>query len=372
MAPKRILLIIESSETGGAETVFAEIAARLDRRRFTPHVALLSEGWLSGRLRSDGLNPTIIPVSAGGLDLKLLRGIRHLVQQLDIEIVHSHLFTTNVYASAACAFSHVPVVSTFHGTMDVEDGDRAKRLKWSVLNRFSRRTVFVSQYLRDHFVRQRLALTSKTQVIYNGTDTERFEHSATRAEARASLGLTPGAFVIGCVGDLRVAKDYSSAIRAAGLVHDQLPHARMIIAGSKTELLPDLLKLRDSLGLSEVVDFIGFQPDVAKVLPAFDVYLSSSVSEGFSLTVVEAMAAGLPVVATRSGGPEEIVRDGETGLLVEVGSPSAIADAILGLQRDEPRARAFADAGARLASKSFSITAMLRAYEGLFDEVSAS
>ncbi len=369
MTPKHILLIIESSETGGAETVFAELASRLDRQRFTPHVALLSEGWLGGHLRSLGIEPEILAVRAGGLDVSLLRGIRALVRRHRIDLVHSHLFATNVYSSAACALSRIPVVSTFHGTMDVEEGDRAKRLKWAVINRLSARTVFVSHYLKDHFVSRRLAAAAKAEVIYNGTAIERFANAATKAGARAALGLPTDAFVVGCVGDVRAAKDYATAIRAAGLLHRRVPQLRMVIAGSPTDLLPDLLTLRNSLGLTGIVEFIGFQSDVARVFPAFDVYLSSSVSEGFSLTVVEAMAAGLPVVSTRSGGPQEIVRHGETGFLVEVGDVAAISDAILRLREEPALLATFATAGARAAAARFSIAAMVEGYQRLFDEL---
>ena len=196
------------------------------------------------------------------------------------------------------------------------------RLKWGVINRFSHCSVFVSKHPRDHFVRQGLAEPSLARVIYNGIDVDRFRRSPSRAESRRALGLPPEAFVVGCVGDLRLAKDYPTAIRAFSLIHRQLPQARMIVVGTKTELLVELLALRNGLGLTDAIDFIGFHPDITDVLPAFDVHLSSSVTAGFSLTIVEAMAAGLSVVSTRSGGPQQIVRHGETGLLVDVANGS--------------------------------------------------
>ena len=128
-------------------------------------------------------------------------------------------------------------------------------------------------------------------------------------------------------------------IRAFSLIHRQLPQLRVIAVGTKTDFPADLLALRDGLGLTDTIGFIGSHPDITDVIPAFDFYLSSSLSEIFSLTIVEAMAAGLAVVSTRSGGPEEIVRHGETGLLVDVANAVGIADAILRLARDQARRR---------------------------------
>lgn len=372
MHPRKVLLIIESSETGGAETVFAELVERLDRSRFVPTVALLHEGWLRARLERAGVEPLMVPTGHGPLDIRLLVGLRALVRKRGIDIVHSHLFSANVYASVACAFTGIPVVSTFHGTMDVASGDRAKWLKWQAINRFSRRVVFVSQYLRDYFVTGGFADPSNATVIYNGVDIGRFQKSISRQNARRELGVAEDAFVVGCVGDIRPAKDYRTALLAISRLRGVIPRLRLLIAGSPTEHLPQLLALRESLGLEPIVEFLGFRPEIERVMPAFDVYLTTSVSEGFSLTVVEAMATGLPVIATRSGGPEEIVRSGETGLLVPVGAEHAVADAIEILFRDTRLRERMANAGVQLATARFSMHAMVGAYQAAFDDVSAT
>src|SRR5688572_20754062 len=262
MPPRKILLLIESSETGGAESVVAELAERLDRTRFTPIVGVLRDGWLVSRIRSIGLEPVVVPSGSGGFDHRLLRGIRRLVRERDIALVHSHLFTTNVYASVACIGTGVPVVSTFHGIGDVAAGDRSKRLKWAALNRCSRSIVFVSRYLQGHFVAAGLAGRGATEVVYNGVDLARLGGTTTRDEARATLGVAPNAFVIGCVGDLRPPKDYATALLAAAALRDSIPGLRVLIAGSTTALLDDLLETRDRLGLAAIVEFIGFQPRI--------------------------------------------------------------------------------------------------------------
>jgi glycosyltransferase involved in cell wall biosynthesis len=366
---KNILFIIESSETGGAETVFAELVQRINREHFNLHVALLYEGWLFDRLKSEGLEPILIPNRKGGFDFKLLQGISKIIKRHSIDLIHSHLFTTNVYASVCGTIFRVPVISTFHGTMDVAEQDRGKKIKWQIINRYSSKIVFVSRYLQDYFVGHQLANSGKSIIIYNGIDIERFQRGPSKVEAKNRLGLMEKNFVIGCVGDLRPAKDYETALRAVGLLKPKIGGLKLVIAGTKTKLLHELQVLRDSLGLGNDVEFLGFRSDIEKVFPAFDLYLSSSTSEGFSLTVVEALAAGLPVVSTRSGGPEEIIRHGENGLLVEAGAPEIIAAAIARIYQDHNARAAFRRAGLLEAEAKFSVQAMVDRYQNLYMEL---
>lgn len=366
--PIRVLQLIESSETGGAEAVFAELCARLAPPQHSVTAAVLYEGWLVDHLRSRGIAPVLVPTRAGGLDVPLLRGIRRLVRDHRIDLVHAHLFTTSVYAGAACIGLGVPVVATFHGTMDVDAGDWAKRLKWAALNRTATRTVFVSAALRDHFLRQGLARQDRSIVIHNGIDLARFR-AGDRQRARDRLGLPHDSFVIGCVGDLRPSKDYATMLAAVSRLPTTGRQVRTVVAGTHTALLPELIAQRDALGLGATVEFIGHRSDVAELLPAFDIYLTTSVSEGFSLTVVEALATGLPVVATRSGGPEEILEDGVTGVLVPPGDAARIAEAVQAIRTQPTTAARLAAAGTAAARQRFSIETMLAAYETLYAEL---
>jgi glycosyltransferase involved in cell wall biosynthesis len=127
------------------------------------------------------------------------------------------------------------------------------------------------------------------------------------------------------------------------------------------------MQLHAVLDLGDTVRFLGFREDVAGVLEDLDIYVSSSTAEGFSLTTVEAMASGVPVVATRSGGPEEIVEDGVTGVLVPTHSPEKLAEAIHELAQDPARRRRMADAARTAAGKRFAIATMLRKYEALYE-----
>lgn len=366
---KNILFIIESSETGGAENVFAELVQRIDRECYVPHVALLYEGWLFDKLKAERICPHMIPTGNGGFDFRLLSGIFAAIRKYDIDLVHSHLFTTNVYASVCGAMTGIPVISTFHGTMDVNLCDSFNWIKWAIINKLSSRIVFVSNYLQNYFVGHKKANRANSQVIYNGIDIDRFRNGMGKAQARRTIGLSDNSFVIGCIGDLRPAKDYQSALQAVALLKEKIPNLKFVVAGTITNMIEELNELSDSLGIRNAVDFIGFRSDIENIMPSFDVYLSSSVSEGFSLSVVEAMAASIPVVATRSGGPEEIIIHGETGLLVEVASPEKLAAAIESIYRSRETAESFVMSGQSRVEKKFSVKAMVNNYENLFREL---
>ena len=142
---------------------------------------------------------------------------------------------------------------------------------------------------------------------------------------------------------------------------------RFVIAGQgKTGLQERLLRLRSQLGLEEVVEFLGFEEDPAAFLANLDIFLLTSTSEGFSIATIQAMASGLPVVVTQSGGPQEIVTHDENGWMVEAGSPDAIADALDLLAGDPELIARLAAQGQQHAIATFSLGAMLGAYQALY------
>ncbi|EQD46462.1 Glycosyl transferase, group 1 domain protein, partial [mine drainage metagenome] len=145
---------------------------------------------------------------------------------------------------------------------------------------------------------------------------------------RRALDLPADAILVGAIGNIRAAKDYGNLLHAARALVDRSDRFRVVVAGQYGgTLADDLMRLRSQLGLEERVFFLGLRADVATVLHNLDLFVLSSRSEGFSIACVEAMACGIPVVATRCGGPEEIL-DARTGILVPAGNPSALADAV--------------------------------------------
>lgn len=316
------------------------------------------------RARELGLPVDVLP-TAGRFDLHLLRGLYRLVREHDIRLVHAHLFSPAVYASAVRLLAGVPVVATFHGLSDAAASGFGGRLRYRLIER-NAAAVAVSEPLADALGRAGLE-RDRVHVIHNGVDTGAFA-SGDRAAVRDELGVAEGSILVGSLGNLRAAKDYANLIRAAALLaHD--PRFRFAIVGERSEpLYSELLELRDELGLTDRFHFWGFREDVPDVMAAFDVLVISSSTEGFSLAAVQGMAAGTPVVATRSGGPERIITDGADGLLVPPGNPVALAEAIARIADDRDLRTSVVECARRTVASRFSLSAMLDRYEELYGE----
>jgi glycosyltransferase involved in cell wall biosynthesis len=191
-------------------------------------------------------------------------------------------------------------------------------------------------------------------VIRNGIDTERFNHTGPHAGGPAML-----------VGRLSPEKDVSNLLRATALAVCELPAFRLEIAGDGA-CLPALRAEAESLGLKERVSFLGEVRDVASLLRRASLYVLPSLTEGISLTLLEAMAVGLPVVATHVGGNSEVVADGETGLMVPAQDPAALARAMVRILRDPVQGEVLGRAGRERVEKRFDVRRMVAEYEALY------
>jgi len=364
---RTVLHLINTGGPGGAETVFVEMVRRLDPRRWRSIPVIPDRGWIDARLRECGAEPVVVP-TLRPFEVGYYARLARLARAEGVDVIHGHYFGPAVTASIVGALTGIPAVATLHGAGDVA-GERHRALKSALLGRGLRRVVFVSDALRRAVTSQGALRRASTEVIPNGIDAAHFAPRRDPA-VRRELGMEDDAFVVAAVGNVREAKGYDVLLRAAALLRERIPELRVVIAGeARGPVFDALVALRAELGLGDVVAFTGFRDDVGGVLAAADAFVLSSRSEGFSLSTVQAMAMEIPVVATRCGGPEELVEDGATGLLVENGSALAIADALASLHGDaELRARLAAAAGCA-ARERFGVEAQVRAYERLYDAV---
>ena len=187
-----------------------------------------------------------------------------------------------------------------------------------------------------------------------------------RATARASLGLGPDEPVIGTVGNFTAKKDQATLLRAVARLGERLPAVRLVLVGSGP-LDADLRRLVTTLELDANVVFAGSRGDVPDLLPAFDVFALSSRFEGLPIALLEAMASGLPCVATTVGGIPEVITDGRDGLLVEPADPGGLADALSALLGDPTRRDEVGRHAARRAT-DFEVTGAVRQIERVYDE----
>ncbi|MGH8201352.1 MAG: glycosyltransferase [Steroidobacteraceae bacterium] len=365
-----VLHIIDTAGPGGAETVFLQTATRLDPARFQPTAVIGGAGWLAKQLEHSGLPSYIVPAK-GSFNVRYLSMLLRLARQHRSDVIVAHLYGSAVYASLVGTLLSIPVVSVLHGQSDVHDSERFSSVKAAIVRRRSRKVVFVSERLRDH-LQSRLRLTAaQCAAIPNGVDIDEFRPHRDRS-LRAELGLTDDTALIGAIGNVREPKAYDVLLRAARTLLDRSQRFHMVIAGDCANALGrQLQQLSRDLGTERNVTFLGLRPDVSRILNNLDAFVLSSVTEGFSIACIEAMACGVPVVATRSGGPEQILED-EAGLLVPTADPPALALAIERILSSEELAATLTARGTKRVHERYSLTTMLTRYEALLEEVVAN
>ena len=362
-----VMHVTDSGGPGGAETIFLQTTASIDRSKFRSVAVVGYGGWLAEQLETRGLRPHIVPATGSFNGRYLIRLLR-FARQYKADVIVAHLYGSAVYASLAGMILSIPVVSVLHGQTDVPQEERFASLKSAIVRRGSRKVVFVSERLQDHLA-PRLALAqSQCAVIPNGVDTEVFRSCPDRS-LRTDLALPDDAILVGAIGNIRAPKAYDVLLHAARLLVDRSPRFHFVIAGDGANRLGDELnELSRKLAIEDHVTFLGLRPDVARVLNNLDAYVLSSHTEGFSIACVEAMACGVPVVATRSGGPEEILA-GEAGVLVPPDDPTAIADALDRVVGSKDLASALTVRALRRVRQEYSLGMMIARYEDLLTRV---
>lgn len=368
MIHKRLLHLIDTGGPGGAETIFLMLVRGLANREWDSTPVVPREGWLSEALRGAGFDPIVLE-NRRSFDLSYVFRLVSLGRELGIDLIQAHLLGSAAYGTLAAMVLRVPLVCTFHGTPDIPSRGRSSRAKTAILSRKRNRTVFVSERLRDQLAPPMGISPSRCSVIPNGVDTSGF--SARRSsQLKTELGIPHEHTLLGAVGNLRPAKAYDILLKAFSEIASVNPEVQMVIAGqTKEPLFSELVELRSSLGLDSAVHFLGFRGDTPTLFEGLDLFVLSSASEGFSLSTVQAMASGLPVVATRCGGPEGIVVDGDTGRLVEANDPRALAKGIQEVLTRPDGGKEMGMRGRERAETEFSLDAMLGRYEALYREM---
>jgi glycosyltransferase involved in cell wall biosynthesis len=367
-ANKTVMHLIDTTGPGGAETVFIDLADKMRNFGYRSITVVRGKGWVYDELCKRDLKPIIMPAK-GSFNVKFVWSLLKLVRVNRVALIQSHLLGSNVYAAIVGILSRVPVVATYHGMVDVSPNERFKRAKHWVMQHGISHYVTVSQRLAKNVQAQGLLDPAKSSTIYNGIDISRYEKMAARPLVD-ELGIAQDSVLVGSVGNVRAAKDYAMLVKVAAIVVEQNAKVHFVIAGhQKAELMDELNKLILKLGLTSNVHFIGFCDDSAQFLAQMDIFALSSKSEGFSISTIEGMATGLPVLVTRCGGPEEIVSHGETGWLVEPQSETVFANALLMLLSDESLREKLGEAGKKAVAAKFDLTAMLGAYDAHYKKL---
>jgi glycosyltransferase involved in cell wall biosynthesis len=282
------------------------------------------------------------------------------------DIVHTHMLASNLLGRLAAMLAGVPViVSTVQLIADRE-------ACWEILVDclLQHRTdtmIASSQAVRQSFI-QRGIQPAKIAVIYNSVDLARFDvvdREVARRATRQAFGWDGSHFVVGTVARLERIKGLDHLIEAAETIAEAIPQARFLVVGDGPQR-EDLLSQVHHLGLGERFVFAGLRSDIPQILPALDLFVLPSLSEALGIAAIEALASGVPVVASRVGGVPEVVIHGETGLLVPPGDAGQLAQAVSRVAANPAEARRWADCGRKRVRLMFDVNRLADAQAELY------
>jgi len=364
----RVAHVLRSLEFGGAEKLVVELAGTQKRSGLiAPElVCLESLGPLAAEAERHGLSCTLIG-SGGVRYLSAMRRMGRHFSRTRPRIVHTHNFISHVHAAPVARLAGIPVVHTKHGRA-LTSFAWSKRFR-RFLYQLADRIVVVSNETGESFRAKSGVDRAKIVVIYNGIDTARFR-DLDRAGARRELGINESAIVFGSVSRLDPVKDHPTMIRAFGRVSTRCARCVFVIVGDGPER-GAIERLVAELGLGDSVKLAGFTGDVPRRLAAFDLFLQPSTEEGLSLTILEAAAAGVPIVASAVGGTGEIIENGTSGTLIAAGDIEALAAALNGFVEDPAPFREMARSARETVERRFSLASMAAAYESLYRSMCA-
>ena len=358
-----VLQVISSSRTSGAEKHVVLLSEKLRALGHNVTAVCPPGGWLPEQLRLAGIPMLELPMHGKGSAAAILQ-LRKIIRQRRIDVVHTHLTRATYMGYFAGNISRVPVISSVH----VLTSDFAYR--W--LPRTNHWFVAVSNFLREGMINRGMP-EDRVKTIYNGTDLQKETASMSNPSellsVRAELGIPPDALIVGQVGRVDSFKGAPLAVQAAGQVVKTFPNAYFVFVGHTEPIIQQgLWEMASELGIGDRLRFTGVRNDIARIMSAMDVLITPSEAEACPMTVIEAMAMGKPVVATRVGGIPELIVDGQTGLLVER-DPEPLAAAIKRVLSDRQWRLQLGEAGAERAEQMFTAKVMADNMERLYRQV---
>lgn len=371
--PLRVLFVITSMPVGGAETLLVELIRRMDRRRFRPELACLKELGPLGEVLADE-----VPTHTGliskkcKLDVRVFFKLASLIRRRNIDAVVTvgtggdKMF----WGRLAAWFSGVPVIcSALHSTGLPDRVEFSNRLLAPLTDAF----IGVAEPHGEYLAEKEGCPAERVRVIPNGVDTDRFRSMPHDAQLAESLDVRPETPIISLVAALRPEKNHELFIDVAARVGEKYPDSRFWIIGDGPRR-DEVAQMIEAKGLGRRVRMLGNRSNIPELLSLSNLFLLTSHMEANPVSIMEAMACELPVIAPRIGSVPETVRHDETGLLVEPSEAQAtMAEVMAGhvdlLLSDPEKAASQGRAGRALITKSWSIDGMVRGYEDLIEAI---
>ena len=365
--PRNVLHIITRLDPGGSSENTLITVAGLDRRRYRPSLMTGPSAEGVAAILIPHLSRKIHPLN----DLLAVGEIYHKIRHGGYTIVHTHSSKAGILGRWAAWLARVPIiVHTPHGHVFYGYYGRIPSYMFILLERLTARITdkiitLTEQGIREH-VERHIAPREKFTSIHSGVELSRYtEPRPDPIMARKQLGLSPDWPVVGSVGRFEPVKGYDTLLEAAALLRTRQPKVRFLLAGEGKEE-SRLKRLAKELRVEDRVFFLGWQQEIPEILSALDLFVLPSRNEGMGRALVQAMAMGKPIVATRVGGVPEVLGEGEAGLLVPPDDPVQLSQAIEQLLTDRELARKLGEGGKRRAP-AYSAERMVAEIESLYE-----
>ena len=375
MTRPKLLLIKGSAPFGGDCVLMLELGRAAQEQGYDVDI-LAIDPHFQEMIRSQGVGLVDLDVIRREIrplwDLRGLVRLRRFLARSPYTIVHTHTTKPGIVGALAARRAGIPaVMHTVHLFPFHEETGRSVTAAYVAVERLAARwcdrIVTVSEFQREWALRVGVGRAEQIVSIPNGVPTDRAESRRSREEVRAELGVEDG-FMVLSTGRLAEQKGLEYLIRAGALLRGDMPAARIVLAGDGP-LRQSLTKLVVDLRLEGTVSVLGHRAGVGDLLAASDLVALPSLWEGLSISLLEAMAAGKPVVTTSIGSNREVTNDGEAAVLVPPKDPGSLAAAIRSLAADPPRMLELGRKGQQLQRERYSLSRMLDAYMGEYDRL---
>lgn len=369
---RKVLHVIYSLYRGGAERVIETQLLGGDRRAFEYLVcSITSGGDMIDRMANAGARVFLLGKRRRG-DVTAVTKLANLIRLEKVDLLHLHNAPGMFWGTLGqlASGTGVPIVRTEHNPYLPATTPALYRDLYPLFTKRASKVICVSDRVRQSFVERFPRLADRFIEVPNGIRLEDYEKLPPRAECRAQFKLLPGAKLIGTVGRMVPVKNHKLLIEALFLVRQTMPDVHLAIIG-EGEMRDSLASYAADLSVSEYVSLVKETQRIDHFYGALDIFCLSSDSEGMPLTLLEALASGVPVVSTEVGGIPEIIEDGVNGYLVPKGSAEALARRVVDLLKDPGKAAELARAGRAMVHERFPAEKMIAATERLYEDVLA-
>jgi len=365
MAKKRIVHLTYDMRIGGTETVIKNLIEGTDKDKFSVEILCIEPnlGPFGEQLVEEGYQITNL-FWHGGFDLQLISAVRKFIKIKQVDILHCHQYTPWVYGVVAAAFTQTKVVFTEHGRFYPDSSSWKRKFINPLLLAFTNQITSISEATKQALVKYEYIPEKKIKVIYNGIDPLQVDSNEVE-KLKTQLQIPESAKILGTVARLDPIKNQAMMLEAFSQVIANAPNTYLIIVGDGEER-GKLERTVDKLNIRENVKFVGYITQPVNYIKMMDVFLLSSLSEGTSMTLLEALSLSKPCVVTDAGGNAEVIQDGVNGLVTENKMTLAFATAINKLIKNDEQLKEYSQNSLTVFNENFTNSAMNLQYQKLY------